>query len=182
MGTYKSKSIKGNVYELDQLEESPPDVKAKTRAPKPGLWKLNILRGKREDELKDESMPLARRRCRTKATKFIECERVNGKYWTVFECIEEYETMNECFQRELEIETDKLRRDMQRHPEWWWREMYDEEGEVGDQAAWNNEWFGTLLFWNFKQKYFGSSPAEGVTTPAQPSQSPSPAADKNTTQ
>ena len=26
---------------------------------------------------------------------------------------------------------DKRRRDMKRHPEWWWRCFYDENGEVG---------------------------------------------------
>lgn len=29
----------------------------------PGPWKLNLLRGAREDELKDGVMPLARRKC-----------------------------------------------------------------------------------------------------------------------
>ena len=36
MGTYKSKAIKGDVYDLDPLEESPPSVYPLTRAPKPG--------------------------------------------------------------------------------------------------------------------------------------------------
>lgn len=97
MGTYKSKALKGNVFEMEQIDESPLDVKSKTRQPMPDLWKLNILRGKREDEIKDEAMPIARRRCRKKATDFIQCERENGKYWTVFECIEQYEMMNTCF-------------------------------------------------------------------------------------
>ncbi len=52
----------------------------------PDLWKLNILRGKREDELKDEAMPIARRKCMKKVNNFIQCEREWGKYWTVFEC------------------------------------------------------------------------------------------------
>jgi len=27
---------------------------------------------------------------------------------------------------------DKLRRDLSRHPEWWWRVLYDENGEIGE--------------------------------------------------
>ena len=27
---------------------------------------------------------------------------------------------------------DKLRTEMKRHPEWWWRCFYDEDGEIGD--------------------------------------------------
>jgi len=26
---------------------------------------------------------------------------------------------------------DKLRRDTSRHPDWWWRSFYDENGEIG---------------------------------------------------
>ncbi|EAR88681.1 cytochrome C oxidase biogenesis Cmc1-like protein (macronuclear) [Tetrahymena thermophila SB210] len=165
MGTYKSKQIQHNVFDEQHLDESPADIKPKTRSPKPTTWKLNILRGKREDEIKDEAMPLARRRCRKKAMEFIKCEQQNGKYWTVFECIEEYEKMNECFQRETEIEADRLRRDISRHPEWWWREFYDEDGEIGEQAAWKDEWWGSLLFQKLKNKYFGSS--ESSTTSSQ---------------
>lgn len=31
MGTYKSKALKGNVYEMESMEESPSDVIPKTR-------------------------------------------------------------------------------------------------------------------------------------------------------
>lgn len=99
-------------------------------------------------------MPIARRKCRTKANKFIACEQQNGKYWTVFECIEEYESMNECFLRELDIAADKIRRDMSRHPEWWWREFYDENGEIGEQAEWKDEWWGELLFKKASNKFY----------------------------
>ena len=30
-----------------------------------------------------------------------------------------------------EIEMDKRRRDIVRNHEWWWRDLYDEDGEVG---------------------------------------------------
>ena len=29
---------------------------------------------------------------------------------------------------------DKLRRNIQLNQEWWWRSIYDEDGEVGEQA------------------------------------------------
>ena len=50
MGTYRSKGIKNDVEKLPiMLEEV--DYEVKTRTPMPDLWKLNILRGKRESEL-----------------------------------------------------------------------------------------------------------------------------------
>ena len=73
MGTYKSRQIKQNIYELEELQESPPTINPKSRSPMPDLWKLNILRGKREDELKGESMPIARRRCKKKVHGIKHC-------------------------------------------------------------------------------------------------------------
>jgi hypothetical protein len=35
---------------------------------------------------------------------------------------------------EFDVEMDKRRRDIRRNPESWWRELYDENGEVGYQA------------------------------------------------
>lgn len=62
MGTYKSKGIKRDAEKMPILEEE-TDYDVKTRSPMPGPWKLNLLRGAREDELKDEVMPIARRKC-----------------------------------------------------------------------------------------------------------------------
>ncbi len=31
---------------------------------------------------------------------------------------------------------DKRRRDIKTNNEWWWRELYDEDGEIGQQAEW----------------------------------------------
>ena len=44
---------------------------------------------------------------------------------------------------------DKKRRDMSRHSEWWWRELYDENGEIMDQAEWDGSWFLTLKIKRF---------------------------------
>lgn len=52
---------------------------------------------------------------------------------------------------------DKLRRDMRRHPEWWWRCFYDEDGEIGEQAEWKGEWWVTLKLKEAK-KYLFSQP------------------------
>lgn len=49
--------------------------------------------------------------------------------------------MLECFQRECDVEMDKLRRNMTINQEWWWRILYDENGEVGDQAEWVDEYW-----------------------------------------
>jgi len=54
--------------------------------------------------------------------------------------------MNQCFSRELDVELDKRRRDIKRHDEWWWRVLYDESGEVADQANWDGSWFLTMKF------------------------------------
>ena len=34
---------------------------------------------------------------------------------------------------------DKLRRDIKRHDEWYWLNIYDENGEIGKQAEWEPE-------------------------------------------
>jgi hypothetical protein len=52
MGTYKSRGIKRGIL---KMEEDLPEVEnyiPKTKYPMPENWKLNVLRGKREDELK----------------------------------------------------------------------------------------------------------------------------------
>ncbi len=41
----------------------------------------------------------------------------------------------------LKVEMDRRRRDLARHPEWWWRDLYDENGESGDQEDWDGSWF-----------------------------------------
>ena len=39
--------------------------------------------------------------------------------------------MAECFDHEFEVEMDKLRRDMKINTEWWWTNLYNENGEIG---------------------------------------------------
>lgn len=57
------------------------------------------------------------------------------------------------------MELDKLRRDTNKHNEWWWLNLYDESGEIGKQAEWKPEeslsdmWFKNILYnWAFKPK------------------------------
>ena len=40
--------------------------------------------------------------------------------------------MKECLSHEFDVEMDKLRRNMKMNSEWWWRDLYDENGEVGE--------------------------------------------------
>ena len=37
------------------------------------------------------------------------------------------------------MELDKLRRDTKKHDEWYWLNIYDEDGEIGKQATWEPE-------------------------------------------
>jgi hypothetical protein len=76
MGTYKSKGVKGDADKMPRLEPE-PNYEIKTRSPKPTTWKLNILRGKREDDLRNEAYPLARRKCYHAVKEFEKCEKGN---------------------------------------------------------------------------------------------------------
>lgn len=49
--------------------------------------------------------------------------------------------MKECLVHEYDVEMDKLRRNMKMNTEWWWKDLYDENGEVGDQAKWKDEYW-----------------------------------------
>jgi hypothetical protein len=40
--------------------------------------------------------------------------------------------MQACLEHEFNVEMDKLRRNMKMNTEWWWKDLYDENGEVGD--------------------------------------------------
>ena len=42
--------------------------------------------------------------------------------------------MKTCFIQENDVEMDKRRRDVTRNNEWWWTNIYDENGEIGEQA------------------------------------------------
>jgi hypothetical protein len=48
---------------------------------------------------------------------------------------------------------DKKRRDIKRNPETWWRELYDENGEIGRQKEMQ---FGEMDIWDsFKMTFMG---------------------------
>lgn len=42
---------------------------------------------------------------------------------------------------------------MDRNTEWWWRELYDEDGEIGLQKEWEGESWFKLLVSRMKTKY-----------------------------
>ena len=54
---------------------------------------------------------------------------------------------------------DKLRRDTNKHSEWYWLNLYDEDGEIGKQAAWEPEtqltkiWSSILYNMVFKREH-----------------------------
>lgn len=52
---------------------------------------------------------------------------------------------------------DKRRRDLKRHEEWWWRELYDEDGEIGEQAEWKGEYWITVKLQNIYKRLFNTS-------------------------
>jgi hypothetical protein len=51
----------------------------------------------------------------------------------------------ECQEFEYYVEMDKRRRDLKRNPEKWWRDLYDENGEIGKQREIA---FGELGLWD----------------------------------
>ena len=74
MGAHKSMMPKISPEDRQNLEPE-PDYVIKTRSPKPTVWQLNIHRGKREDDLRNESYPIARRKCHKDVDVFQECEK-----------------------------------------------------------------------------------------------------------
>lgn len=74
MGAHHSKLSKANKDDKGVLEPE-PDFIIKTRSPRPEIWQLNILRGKREDDLRNQAYPLARRKCHRDVESFQECEK-----------------------------------------------------------------------------------------------------------
>ena len=62
MGAHKSKETRPTFGDLGDLEEE-HDVPVMTRGPLPENWKMNITRGKREDELRNEVYGVVRKKC-----------------------------------------------------------------------------------------------------------------------
>ena len=54
-------------------------------------------------------------------------------------CKEVYSDFLNCCYHEREVEMDKLRRDTTKHTEWYWLNLYDEDGEIGEQAKFKPE-------------------------------------------
>ncbi|CAK91801.1 unnamed protein product (macronuclear) [Paramecium tetraurelia] len=140
MGSYKSKNHKVDINTLPVVDPE-PDYVIKTRQPMPSNWQLNILRGKREDELRGLSYAYARRKCHKAVNDLLQCEKDYGSFWAAFDCQAENHDMKECLAHEFDVEMDKLRRNMKMNTEWWWKDLYDENGEVGDQAKWKDEYW-----------------------------------------
>ena len=89
---------------------------------------------------------------------YIACTQREGLFWLVFNCQEEFFYVAECQEREYYIEMDKRRRNMKRNPEKWWRELYNEDGEVGRQKELQ---FGDLTLWeSVKMTFLGESSVE----------------------
>lgn len=97
-------------------------------------WKLNFLRRHRDQELRDESMKAARMKCHLSANSFQKCSLDHPGQEPQF-CKSIYTDMKRCFAEETEVEHDKRRRDIQRNHEWWWTNIYDEEGNIGVQTS-----------------------------------------------
>lgn len=76
MGAHKSRMYRVHIDENNAFEPE-PDYVIKTRSPMPSKWQLNILRGKKEDDLRNQAYPLARRKCHKNVEEFQECEKGN---------------------------------------------------------------------------------------------------------
>lgn len=74
MGGKNTKIPEINPEDRKNLEPE-PDYDIKTRSPKPTTWQLNIMRGKREDDLRNEAYPIARRKCHKYVDVFAACEK-----------------------------------------------------------------------------------------------------------
>ena len=139
---------------VDQLPKlhPEPDYEVKTRPPMWGDWRLNIWRGLKENRLRTEAQQIARRKCWETGKKFEECSKDKGMWMVTTRCRAEYDAFCTCIRHEIEVELDKLRRDTSRHTEWWWLNLYDESGEIGEQKLWKPEsslhkmWFKNIFY------------------------------------
>ena len=62
----------------------------------------------------------------------------------MFNCQEEFNDVAVCLEREYNVEMDRRRRDIHRNPEPWWRQYYDQDGEVGRQAEFKDLNYGVI--------------------------------------
>ena len=112
---------------------------------------MNIFRGIKENRLKMEANKIARRKCWETGEAFEKCGASSGMWSAGFKCKAEFNAFVNCCYHEQQVELDKMRRDTRKHDEWYWLCLYDEDGEIGKQAAWEPEatltgiW-GTFLY------------------------------------
>ena len=125
------------VRDLPKLEPE-PDYIIKTRPPMWDDWRLNIHRGIKENELKMEANKICRRKCWRTGEAFQDCVDEGGMFGH-YKCKRQYNAFLSCVAHEQQVELDKLRRDTKRHKEWYWLNIYDENGEIGKQAEWMPE-------------------------------------------
>ena len=91
MGNSRSKKTEVDVTQMERIYPEPKYV-IKTRPPNlaGGTWKNNIKLRVREEELMDESMPIARRKCYDPSMEYLACTQREGTFWMVFNCQEEF--------------------------------------------------------------------------------------------
>ena len=93
-------------------------------------WRLNIFRGMKENRLKMDANKLARRKCWETGLEYEKCGRDGGIFGHL-ECNNQYTDFLNCCYHEQQVELDKMRRDPSKHTEWYWLNIYDENGEIG---------------------------------------------------
>ena len=127
-----------------------PDYVIKTRPPMWDDWRLNIFRGIKENRLKMDANKIARRKCWETGQELERCTLERGMTKIYF-CRPQMDAFLACCYHEQQVELDKLRRDTKMHDEWYWLNLYDEDGEIGKQAEWEPETqlskiWGTFLY------------------------------------
>ena len=125
-------------------------------------WRLNIFRGIKENRHKLEANKIARRKCWQTGTALELCSE-KQTMWGVGKCRKEFDAFLQCCYHEQQVELDKIRRDTKLHTEWYWLNLYDEDGEIGKQATWEPEtqltkiWSTFLYNMIFKPSEAGTS-------------------------
>ena len=84
-----------------------------------------------KNRLKMEANKIARRKCWQTGQTFEKCSAKNGMWKTGWNCKSEFDSFINCCYHEQHVELDKMRRDTKIHNEWYWLNLYDENGEIG---------------------------------------------------
>ena len=125
------------VKDMPKLEPEPEYI-IKTRPPMWDDWRLNIFRGIKENRLKMDANKIARRKCWQSGLQYENCCKDGGMFGHM-KCKKVYSDFLSCCYHEREVELDKMRRDISLHKEWYWLNIYDENGEIGKQELWKPE-------------------------------------------